>query len=196
MLSVQKVLWVIMILMASLAAGCANSTVPAQSNLLYLGATTPGNPVSTRTTTTIFPLEQETMQVTIYHATNDAMYLIPEIHIVPKNDYPAQTAIELLLAGTKNMALVSVMPPDTKLRALWVKDHIAYVDFNDNLIKKNTGGSTSELLLVAAIVNTLTEFPNIQKVQILVEGNKVDTIVGHMDTTQPLSRSEKIIKKL
>ena len=73
--------------------------------------------------------------------------------------------------------------------------HIAYVDFNDKLVKNNTGGSTAEILLVAAIVNTLTEFHDIQKVQILVEGKKIDTISGHMDIGEPLSRSEKIIKK-
>ena len=50
------------------------------------------------------------------------------------------------------------------------------------------------MLLVAAIVDTLTEFPDIQKVQILVNGKKVDTIAGHMDTGEPLSRSEKVIK--
>lgn len=196
MLSIRKISLMIIILMASLTAGCANSTFPVQGNLLYLAKITPEKPVDAATTTTVSPLRQETMQVITYHATNDAMYLIPEIHIVPKNDHPAQTSIELLLAGTKNSALVSVIPPDTKLRNVWVKDHIAYVDFNDKLIKNNTGGSTSELLLVGAIVNTLTEIPTIQKVQILVEGEEIDTIVGHMDTREPLSRSEKIIKKL
>jgi len=196
MLSVQKILLLIIISMASLTVGCSNSTFPAQGNLLYLAQATPEKPIGTGTTTNVSPLEQETMQVTIYHATNDAMFLVPEIHVVPKNDHPAQTAIELLLAGTKNADLVSVIPPDTQLRNVWVKDHIAYVDFNDNLIKKNTGGSTSELLLVGAIVNTLTEFSNIEQVQILVEGKKIDTIVGHMDIVEPLSRSEKIIKKL
>jgi spore germination protein GerM len=48
---------------------------------------------------------------------------------------------------------------------------------------------------VAAVVNTLTEFPDIHKVQILVEGKTVETLSGHMSVGQPLSRSEGIIKK-
>jgi len=138
---------------------------------------------------------QETMSVTVYSATKDAMYLVAEHYVVPKNTHPAQTAIELLVAGTKNADLVSVMPAGTKLRHISIKDQIAYVDFNENLVKNNTGGSASEMLLVAAIVNTLTEFHDIQKVQIMVAGKKIDTISGHMDTGEPLSRSEKIIKK-
>ena len=138
---------------------------------------------------------QETMSVTVYSATKDAMHLVAEHYVVPKNAHPAQTAIELLVAGTKNAQLESVIPTGTKLRHISIKDKIAYVDFSDNLVKNNTGGSTSEMLLVAAIVNTLTEFHDIQKVQIMVEGKKIDTISGHLDTSEPLSRSEKIIKK-
>jgi len=138
---------------------------------------------------------QETMSVTVYSATKDAMYLVPEHHVIPKNAHPAQAAMELLVAGTKDAQLVSVIPAGTKLKHISIKDKIAYVDFNDKLVKNNTGGSTSEMLLVAAIVNTLTEFNDIQKVQIMVEGKKIDTISGHMDIGEPLSRSEKIIKK-
>jgi germination protein M len=135
------------------------------------------------------------MQITTYQSTKDAMYLVPEIHVVPKNSYPAKTALELLAASPIKPELVSVLPPGTKVLSVNVKNHIAYADFNDKLIKNNSGGSTDEILLVAAIVDTLTEFPEIQKVQILVNGEKVDTINGHMDTSEPLSRSEKIIKK-
>lgn len=137
---------------------------------------------------------EQTMQLVVYHATKDAMYLVPETHKVPVNSQPARTAMELLQAGPKNSELVGVMPEGTKINKVTVKEHIAYVDFNDKLIKKG-GGSASEILLVGAIVNTLTEFPDIQQVQILVNGKKIDTISGHMDTSEPLSRSEKIIKK-
>jgi spore germination protein GerM len=81
------------------------------------------------------------------------------------------------------------------LKNLTVRDHIAYVDFNDKIIKNNVGGSATEILIVAAVVNTLTEFPDIHKVQILVEGKTVETLSGHMSVGQPLSRSEGIIKK-
>ncbi|MDF2633630.1 MAG: Lipoprotein LpqB, GerMN protein [Pelosinus sp.] len=138
---------------------------------------------------------QDTMTMTVYFATKDAANLIGEKFVVPKNSHPAQTAMELLITGTKDPTLVSVVPTGTKLRNISVKDHIAYVDFNDSLVKNNKGGSASEILLVAAVVNTLTEFHDIQKVQIMVEGKKIDTISGHMDIGEPLSRSEKIIKK-
>lgn len=138
---------------------------------------------------------EPTMQLVVYHATKDAMYLVSETHKVPVNSHPARKAIELLLEGPKNPEFVGVMPAGTQIKNITVKEHIAYADFNDKLVKKNGGGSASEILLVGAIVNTLTEFPDIQQVQILVNGKKIETISGHMDTSEPLSRSEKIIKK-
>ncbi|WP_378956111.1 GerMN domain-containing protein [Pelosinus sp. sgz500959] len=196
MVGTRKLLGMLFILLGMLVGGCAQQgsqsptpPVDAGKNEQQQGIV----PGSQSNQTAI--VNQEKMVVTVYNATKDATHLVAESRVVPKNDHPAQTAIESLVAGTKNTDLIAVMPKGTKLRNISVKDGIAYVDFNENLIKNNTGGSASEMLLVAAIVNTLTEFHNIQKVQILVEGKKIDSISGHMDIGEPLSRSEKIIKK-
>ncbi len=137
----------------------------------------------------------ETMPVTVYYATKDAMYLVPEIHNVPKSDQPAQAAIEQLLKDPKSAELVRTLPEGTRLRGITVNNHIAYVDFNDKLITKGSGGTAGEILAVGSIVNTLTEFPEIYKVQIMVEGKKIDTLFGHLDTSEPLSRAKDIIRK-
>jgi len=182
--------WSALLLLVLLMAGCdssQNAGISPKTGPVVQGGFLPSSN-NDRTA-------QETMQITIYQATKDAMNLVPEIHVVPKSVHPAQTALELLTTGPSNPELISVVPRGTKVLSVNVKDHIAYADFNDKLIKNNPGGSAEEMLLVAAIVDTLTEFSEIQKVQILVNGKKVDTITGHMDTSEPLSRSEKIIKK-
>ena len=196
MVGTRTLLGMVFILLGILIGGCAEQgsltptpPVDVKKNEQQQGVV-PGNQSHQSSV-----ISQEKMVVTVYNATKDGMHLVPESHVLLKNDRPAQTAIELLLAGTKNVDLVSVMPNGTKLRNISVKDGIAYVDFNEKLVKNNKGGSASEILLVAAIVDTLTEFHSIEKVQILVEGKKIDTISGHMDIGEPLSRSEKVIKK-
>lgn len=197
MIDTRKFLGIIVIIVGVLLGGCAEQGSLSSKSPTDAGKSEqqqgviPGNQNNPQSSV----ISKDQMVVTVYNGTKDAKHLVPEIHVVLKNDHPAQTAMELLLAGTKNVDLVSVMPNGTKLRNISIKDGIAYVDFNDNLIKNNTGGSASEILLVASIINTLTEFHNIQKVQILVEGKRIDTISGHMDIGAPLSRSEKIIKK-
>lgn len=188
----KRIVLVSMLLLLSIMlGGCDNAApqAPTEPNMQSenpQAGVEPGKNVATG---------QDTMTMTVYFATKDATNLVGEKYVVPKNSHPAQTVMDLLITGTKDPTLVSVVPAGTKLRNISVKDHIAYVDFNDSLVKNNKGGSAAEILLVAAIVNTLTEFHDIQKVQILVEGKKIDTIAGHMDIGEPLSRSEKIIKK-
>ena len=45
------------------------------------------------------------------------------------------------------------------------------------------------------MVNTLTEFPEIKKVQILVEGKEIDSLSGHLDLSRPVERMSELIKK-
>ena len=64
------------------------------------------------------------------------------------------------------------------------EDRRAYVDFSsENLY----GGSLQETLLVHQIVRTLTSLPGIDEVQFLVEGEKRESLMGHISTDEPLS---------
>lgn len=174
-----------MFLIAALAAGCDPNVT----------TTSPGPVINKEQSSPPEKVAAETVSIVVYHTTKDAIHLVPEVHVVPKTAHPAQDALELLQNEPQNRDLVKVLPEGVKSRGVTVKDHVAYADFNDKLIKNNVGGSATEVLIVGAIVNTLTEFPEIHKVQILVEGKKVDTLSGHMDVGEPLSRSEQIIKK-
>lgn len=189
-------LFMLLALCAMLIAGCASSVPAAQSSDITKPKAVEGQPSQIESSdNNSNQASDDKMFITVYRATNDALYLVPEVHVLPRNDHPAKTAIELLLSAPTKSEVVSPVPQGTKLRRIAVKDHIAYVDFNEKIIKNNIGGSTSEMLLIGAIVNTLTEFPEIEKVQILVEGKHVETISGHVDISEPMSRSEHIIKK-
>lgn len=133
--------------------------------------------------------------VKVYFGSQDGQQLEAEIHRL-KNDAPlVQRAMEILAAGPQNTDLWPVLPLTTKVKSVIVKERIAYVDFSDEMLKQGFGGSSREILAVAAIVNTLTEFPAVERVQILVEGEKVSSLFGHMDVTAPLGRSPDIIKE-
>lgn len=90
--------------------------------------------------------------------------------------------------------LTNEFPQDTKVLGVVIKDGVASANFSKELLKVS-GGSLHEMLIVGSIVNTLTEFPEIKKVQILVEGKKIETLNGHMDLTDPLERDESLMPK-
>lgn len=71
----------------------------------------------------------------------------------------------------------------------------AYVDFSGELIRNHPGGSQTEALTVFSIVNTLTlNFPQIKKVQILIEGKEMETLAGHIFIQDPLGADRSWIE--
>lgn len=131
--------------------------------------------------------------VALYFATPDALGLEVEQRVLTTEPAP-MIALAELLTGTANADLVNVIPPGTQLNGLAISNGVAYVDFNEGLLNSNNRGSANELLTVAAIVNTLTEFVGIEQVQILINGKEVETLYGHMDLSEPLPRFSDLIK--
>lgn len=89
--------------------------------------------------------------------------------------------IEELKLVPEGYGVTSVMPQESQLKSIEVTKGICYVDFNDAFRTKNYGGSTGELMTIYAIVNSLTELPNISRVQFLIEGEKSSYYKGHLD---------------
>ena len=51
------------------------------------------------------------------------------------------------------------------------------------------------MMMVNAVVSTLTEIKDIKKVKFFVHGKPIDTISGHMDLGDPLERLPGMIRK-
>lgn len=104
-------------------------------------------------------------------------------------------AVNSLLSGTEDKDLVPIFPKTARLIGIEVSNGIAKVNFSSSLKKDFVGGSTGETLLIASLVNTLTEFPEIKSVQLLIDGKAVETLAGHMDLSNPIKRMDDLIQK-
>ena len=115
---------------------------------------------------------------------------------------PVKTERRLHIELTKRLnqivtALIQETPPNfrntiprgTVLNEVYIdSQQTAYLDFSSHLIDGHIGGTTAEFLTVTAILRTVFDaFPdNIKHVQILVDGEEVETIAGHLNLSQPL----------
>lgn len=100
-------------------------------------------------------------------------------------------ALETLISGPQpNTDFQPVIPKETKLLGVEVKNKIAYVNFSEELITNHFGGSTKELLTINSIVKTLTQFSQIEKVQILINGKKGKSISGHLLLNHPITKKD------
>ena len=139
--------------------------------------------------------EKGKLTIKVYYPDEQGMKLRAVQKTVKSGSEDKYTAaLKALLDGTKEKGLTTIVPKQAKIKSVKVQGDTAFVDFDQNLIKKFIGGSTGEEMLVGSIVNTLTEFSEIKKVQLLVEGKKIESISGHLDLTKPVERMESLIK--
>lgn len=104
------------------------------------------------------------------------------------------TLQELCRGPAPGSGLTPTIPPGAVIRDINIKNGLAIVNFSRELKTKHLGGSSGELLTVYSIVNTLTQFPSVHRVQLLVEGERLETLTGHLDISQPLERDSSLIR--
>lgn len=87
----------------------------------------------------------------------------------------------------------TTFPKGLSVKDVTVKDGIASVDFNDVFLSRRHN-DYDNTMMVYAVVNTLTEFKDVKKVEFLVDGKPVE-VLGQMDLSDPLSREESFLVK-
>lgn len=183
------VLFCVGLLMLVLTAGCDKTPTQPATQGNQPAASQPASPAGQQ------PSTQERTYI-LYRADAKADKLVAELVKKPDSAQPEKRALELLLTEpVKDKKLTSVMPKDVRLLDLTIRDKIAYADFSKELKTNALGGAAYEMLLVNGIVNTLTEFKTIERVQFLVNGRAIATINGHMDLTDPVERDQNMIKQ-
>jgi spore germination protein GerM len=129
----------------------------------------------------------------LFYVADDGSRLTAVERDVPYGEGTLEQARQILLAQLTPVAdpFVSAVPPGTTLRALFVTDQgVAYVDLSADVSSAHGGGSTGEILTVYTIVNALTvNLPAVKSVQLLVNGQQVDTMAGHVDIWRPLAKN-------
>jgi hypothetical protein len=96
----------------------------------------------------------------------------------------AKQVLDTLLAGPVDVEH-RTLPPDAVLLAFYLlPDGTGIADFSEALAISTPSGIASEQLAVDSIVHTLAaNVPQIQRLKILIHGQEVETIAGHLDLT-------------
>jgi hypothetical protein len=77
------------------------------------------------------------------------------------------------------------VPADAALLGFYIlPDGTAIADFSDSLASETPSGILSESMAVDSIVRTLeTNVPGLRRLKILIHGQEVETLAGHVDLT-------------
>ena len=114
--------------------------------------------------------------------------LVPVTVELPLSSDPvlrAKQILNTLLAGPVDQE-ARTLPPDAALLAFYIlPDGTGVADFSEAMASSIPSGIQSEQLAVDSITRTLQEnVPQVQRLKILIHGQEVDTLAGHLDLTQ------------
>ncbi|HMK77512.1 MAG TPA: GerMN domain-containing protein [Thermodesulfobacteriota bacterium] len=141
----------------------------------------------------------EKKEILLYFSDSEGEYLVGEKRKILRKNAVQDEAKEVIVELIKgpNGSLIRTLPPRTELLNLEISNAgVARVSFTPALSKDHPGGSSAEMMTVYSIVNSLSfNFAQIKRVQILIDGKPISTIVGHLSLEQPVSPKPDLIKK-
>ncbi len=132
----------------------------------------------------------EDMRVKVYYPDESGLRLVEverEIEVTrDENKYVA--TVEAMMTPPTESELTEIFPKRARLLDVEVNDGVATVNFDEGLRKHFAGGSAGETFLIGSVVNALTNFNEIKEVRILINGEEIESLAGHMDLSAPLER--------
>ena len=123
---------------------------------------------------------------------NGSFIIRPVTRTIPSSDLVLRDTLLTMITGPTsqemNKGLISMIPPTTRLLGVNLKDGVAYIDFSEGF-RFNTHGREGLDTQLKQIVYAATEYPTVKKVQILIEGKKVQYLGPEgISINEPLNR--------
>ena len=143
-------------------------------------------------------LSKRDMEVNLYFADPDSEYLSAERRIISKAITQKQRitqTIKELISGPRGK-LIRTTPTQTILKSVRIDNKgVVFLDFSAHLSRNHPGGSSAEISTVYSIVNTvLLNFKETTRLKILINGQEIKTLAGHIDCSVPLLADKILIK--
>jgi len=122
--------------------------------------------------------------VHLYFADRRGRFLHAQERVFPRLVDPlafGRKILEMLIQGPRS-ELGRTLPVESEVRAFFIDDGTAVVDFTDAVREHHPGGCRTELLTVFSVVNSLVlNMEGVDSVRILIDGRETDTLAGHID---------------
>ena len=173
----KKLLWVIAVILLFTACGNKN-TDTAYTH------TEENNTVTE---------QKQIKEITLYYSEDNASYLVPELREIPGDKADdAEYILNELIKGSKDAKLVNAVPEDTRVISCTVENGICTVNLSKEFLEKN--GTASERMAIYSIVNTMCSIDGVEKVQFLIDGEKV-MIFGSYIFDEPFEADMSIVQE-
>lgn len=125
------------------------------------------------------------LQVSLYFADAGGQKLVREERNIVKVEGIARETMEELIKGPANVESTRVFPAGTRLLDINLKpDGLCIVDLSSEAVQ--VANRTQEKLMIDAVAKTLGQFPTVQEITFMINGENVDSIGGYIDLSAPI----------
>lgn len=132
-------------------------------------------------------------ELTLYFGNSAGTKLVPgKVNVrYNSNTLMEKLIVEQLIKGPGTMEGQPVIPPETKILGVSVKDHVCYVNLDEGF--QNMTNSNPKLT-VYSLVNSIIEGGGASRVQILINGESNIVYQESVDLSKPLSKDSELIE--
>lgn len=130
-------------------------------------------------TITVNAADTKSREIIAYYQDENG-FLVPVNTEIPWEEGIAKATIRGIVKGNEieqkiaQSGLHGVLPENTEIKGMSIKDGVCRVDFSQSIL--NTESYEQEESMISALTYTLTEFPTIDKVELLVEGKELSSL--------------------
>lgn len=140
--------------------------------------------------------EEDGLRDTVLYFQNKNGFLIPVMRKLPWEEGIAKVAVKnmidtpVLREDLNSIGLSPIIPAGTEVRGITIDEDVGIckVDFNEEVL--NHESEKNEENLIKGVVYTLTEFPAIREVKILIDGKTIPTMKHGTAIEEPFKRED------
>ncbi len=135
----------------------------------------------------------ETTKVQVYFTDETGEVLVGRTENVGyiSNISMERLVVDRVIAGPLNNRAYPTVSPTLKVLNVTTKDGICYVNLDDSFLTKTL--KVSDEVVIYSFVNSLTELPNVSKVQFMIDSETEVTFGDHIYLSEPFERNLEII---
>jgi hypothetical protein len=92
----------------------------------------------------------------------------------------------IMLQGPRSKDLNAAFPEGVRLRELYLHEGCAYIDLEIREPDRGIGAMMEQLALVSIRETVRVNFPTLERVKIVIDGEERETLFGHVDIRAPI----------
>lgn len=132
------------------------------------------------------------LDLDIYFNSSDksnTVEMTKESRVIKKDELLAETIVNELIKGPSvNSKLTPILPKDSRIISISIKDNIAYLDLSKEANIKMT--YTREEACLKSIIFSLEQLPTIKKVKIFIDNKDSNVWGNNFNLSKPIGKSD------